>query len=223
MIETKRTTNWVGNRSTFTVDPEFRDHLLGYRLGRLGESLDSVYVLDRDFRIRGMNAAYRKAALRAGGRKWLRRYGLGFPVLEAFMGFYAEHYRRIYHRCLEDGRPYGALYGGEAGRVYRWYRETIQPLHDRSGLLVTHHLLQTIRRSEASRFQPEVHRSSDGLVLQCCHCQRVRNCLKSGLWEWLPDLALACPDSDISHGLCPRCVDAYYRDFLPKREAAIEG
>jgi hypothetical protein len=131
------------------------------------------------------------------------------------MGFYADHYRRIYARCLLTRRPFGSIYGGASPRSYRWYRETVQPLHDGSGLLVTHHLLQALPRTEAGRYDAGVHRNPDGLVLQCCHCGRVRNERKPGLWEWLPELEDDCPEDAISHGICPRCLDTYYQDLLP--------
>ena len=35
-------------------------------------------------------------------------------------------------------------------------------------------------------------------------------------WEWLPDLS-GVPDLELSHGLCPHCLDTYYGDLLAKR------
>ena len=202
------------SRSRFTTDPAFREHLSGCNLRWLGASRDTVYVLDRRFRLRGYNETYRRLGMAEGGKGWMRRHGLGFPVFEGFSGFYADHYRRTYLRCLETGESHGALHGGATPVDYRWYRETVRPLGRRAGLLITHHLLQTIPVADAARYDPEEHRSADGLVLKCCHCSRVRNCRKPGYWEWLPGLETQV-DEELSHGLCPRCLNTYYREFLP--------
>lgn len=198
----------------FSVEGSFREHLSGCNLVRLGASRDTVYALDRDLRIRGYNDAFHKLGLREGGRGWLRRHGLGSSVLEVFSGFYAEHYGRVYRRCLETGESHGALYGGPTPTDYRWFRETVRPLSERAGLLIRHHLLQVVPIAEANRYDADVHRSRDGLVLLCCHCQRVRNCRRSDLWEWVPNLKTQV-DEELSHGICPRCLDTYYREFLP--------
>jgi hypothetical protein len=203
-----------GLRSTFTVDPGFRGQLGGYNLKILGASRDTVYTLDEEFRLSGFNTSFRKTAQRLGGRLWLRGYGLGFPVLEGFSGFYAEHYGKVYGRCLAEGETHAAVYGFATPRVYLWYKESVKPLREGVGLIVNHRRLRSIKVSEAPSFDPNRHLSPDELVLQCCHCDRVRNYLEKELWEWVPDLPVE-PTIQLSHGLCPHCLDTYYGDLLP--------
>ena len=216
MLHSVRTRKSGRNRPGFTVDPSFSNFMSGCNLPRLGASRDIVLALDKQLSLRGYNAAYARSARRLGGRRWLQRYGVGFHVLEGFTGFYAEHYERIYRRCLTEDMPYAALYGCATPQFFGWYRESVTPLGSGDGLLVTHHLLELIRRNAASSFDQELHRGEEGLVLQCCHCERIRNAGGDNLWDWVPDL----PDDlglDVSHGLCPQCLDTYYGDLLPDR------
>lgn len=216
MLHLIRTRKSSHSRAAFTVAPDFRACLSGCDLARLGASRDIVFAVDRELRLCGYNAAYARSARRLGGRRWLQRYGIGFPLLEGFTGFYAEHYARVYRRCLVEEMPYAALYGCATPQSFGWYRESVSPLGKGEGLLITHHLLESIRRSAAVSFDPRVHRGEDGLVLQCCHCERIRNNGRKNQWDWLPDLKDG-PDMDISHGLCPHCLDTYYGDLLAKR------
>jgi len=190
----------------FTVDPSFSAQLTGYDLSRLGASRNTIYLLDDALCLRGFNAEYERFARRNGGRNLLRRYGLGAAVLEGFTSFYAAHYRRIYRRCLEGHRVYTNVYACSSPRAFRRIRETAEPLKGGAGLIVSHRLIESVARSGAKPFSPGVHLSPDGLILQCCHCQRIRNYGKPRQWDWLPEP----PPLDISHGLCPQCMDTYY-------------
>ncbi|RKX33163.1 MAG: hypothetical protein DRP71_10840 [Verrucomicrobia bacterium] len=193
----------------FTVDPIFRSRLAGYDLRRLGASRDTIYLLDAALCIRGFNSEYERFARRNGGRSLMRHYGLGAAVLDGFTAFYAAHYRDVFRRCLDERRPYSKVHVSSSPRAFRRYRETIEPLREGLGLLVSHRLVETMVRSEAGSFDPLVHLSPDGLILQCCHCHRIRNHRLKGRWDWLPD---ETDDSrfGVSHGLCPQCLNTYY-------------
>lgn len=216
MFHTVKTRKRQRARSAFVVDPDYRARLGGCDLTRFGRSRDTIYVLDSQLRMRGYNASYARVARRIGGRPWLRSYGLGFPVLEGFTGFYAEHYGRVYRHCLAEGAPYAAVYGCATPESFGWYREAVSQLATGDGLLVRHQLLESIERDEAADYDERAHRNDDGLVLQCCHCERVRDNRRPDAWEWLPDLR-AIPDLELSHGLCPHCLDTYYGDLLVDR------
>jgi len=213
-VETRKRSR---SRSGFTVDRGFRAHLIGFNLSRLGASRDTVYVVDKELQIRGFNHTFERSARRLDDRDWLRHYGLGFPVLEGFTSFYGDHYGRIYLRCLAEGVSHTAVYGCATPLAFRWYRESVKPLAGGAGLLITHRLLASTRRSEAPCFDQKVHRNADGLVLQCCHCERIRNIELENRWEWLPDLP-ADLELGLSHGLCPHCLDTYYGDLIPEQD-----
>jgi hypothetical protein len=193
----------------FTVDPTFRHYLTGYDLRRLGASRDTVYLLDETLCIRGFNSEYVRFARRNGGRDLLRHYGLGAAVLEGFTAFYAAHYRSVYQRCLDEKRPYTAVYGSPSSRAFRRFRQTVEPLETGIGLLVSHRLIESLVCSETDRFDPQVHLSPDGLILKCCHCHRVRNHRVRSCWDWLPGGTVAA-GHETSHGICPQCLDTYY-------------
>ena len=194
---------------SFTVDPIFRCHLAGYDLRRLGASRDTIYLLDAALRIRGFNAEYVRYARRNGGRGLLQRYGLGAAVLEGFTAFYAAHYRDVFRACLDERRPCSNFCFVSSVRAFGRFRQTIEPLKNGNGLLVSHRLVESTVRSEAKGFDPLVHLSGDGLVLRCCHCDRIRNHQMKGRWDWLPDEA-GDPRYETSHGICPQCRDTYY-------------
>lgn len=216
MVQSIRARKSSHNQSGFIVAPDFADCLSGSNLIRLGASRDTVLAVDKELILRGYNAAYVRSARRLGGRRWLQRYGLGFRLLEGFTGFYAEHYERIYSRCVMEELPYAAVHGCATPKFFGWYRESVSVLGKGDGLLITHRLLELTRRSAAAVFDEKLHRGEDGLVLQCCHCERIRNYGGKNRWEWLPELPKEL-GLEVSHGLCPHCLDTYYGDLLPDR------
>ena len=89
------------------------------------------------------------------------------------------------------------------------------------GLLVLASMLEEAPIGERDRIgPPDVLRylTSDGLVIQCSVCRRVR--VAGGrpyAWELVPEYVMT-PRHDISHGICRLCRELYYG--MPAREGA---
>jgi len=54
-----------------------------------------------------------------------------------------------------------------------------------------------------------------GLLPICAHCKSVRN--DKGYWEAVEEYISEKTDVHFSHGLCPKCIEKFYPDFMPKK------
>ena len=52
-----------------------------------------------------------------------------------------------------------------------------------------------------------------GLLPICAHCKSVRN--DKGYWEAVEEYISEKTDVHFSHGLCPKCIEKFYPDFMP--------
>jgi hypothetical protein len=195
------------------VDTAMKGRLSAGELDRLRRSADTVYVLDRDLRVRAYNRAYEEFALANGAPDLTRRYGIGSFILDAFGGFFREHYARVCRRVLEDGQPYSCEYECSSKEFFRVYCEEIFRLASGAGLFVQHLVRECRPHGASLAFCPDSHRSRDGLIIQCFHCHQVRNHRQDERWDWVPEI-FGRPDGDTSHVICPRCRDRYYSDLF---------
>jgi hypothetical protein len=55
-----------------------------------------------------------------------------------------------------------------------------------------------------------IYTDSDGIIHACANCRRTRRVAEPGTWDWVP----AYVESKlkiITHGVCPMCLEFYYR------------
>ena len=205
------------------LDPEFAAHLAHLDEVSLSTSSDVICVIDDRFVLRGYNAAWRQFAACNGGPQLLRSYGIGRSILpaipEPLQRFYTEHYRA----ALSSGKPFEHDYQCSSPERYRHFRQTAYPLPDRSGLLISHHLVaESAEVANASAATTAIsYRDASGTIVQCMHCRKLRRPSDPAHWDWVPAL-VEKPATETSHALCPRCLDFYYPDLpdLPDSAAA---
>jgi hypothetical protein len=201
------------------VDPDLVHALEPKEIKAMADSDDTMYVLDHNLRVRAYNRAYREFALANGASDLTTRYGIGSHILDAFGGFFREHYEKICRKVLETGQRFSCEYECSSKELFRIYREVIRPLFSRKGLLVCHTNLESRPHRSASRLCHQSHRSEDGLIIRCCHCHRIRNHAESERWDWVPEV-FDQSDDDTSHAICPRCRSVYYADLFSEAESA---
>ena len=66
-----------------------------------------------------------------------------------------------------------------------------------------------------------LYRSAEGVLVQCCHCRRVRRIEEPMVWDWVPAWLTAGPEGT-SHGLCEPCVGFHYSKEQMRSRAFAE-
>lgn len=51
-----------------------------------------------------------------------------------------------------------------------------------------------------------------GIVPICCHCKKIRN--DQGYWKQVEEIICSYTEAELSHGICPECLEKYYKDEL---------
>ncbi|HXH71317.1 MAG TPA: hypothetical protein VNI58_00675 [Mariprofundaceae bacterium] len=85
---------------------------------------------------------------------------------------------------------------------------------------ITYTLLKLLQRSHRQQLEladalAEV-RELKGLLPVCAGCKRVRD--DDGYWEQIDVYIHKHTRAEITHGLCPACVDRYYPGLFDKRD-----
>ncbi len=96
----------------------------------------------------------------------------------------------------------------------------VEPTPLRDGLIVINSLVVEALFNEGGQgihAQARLFTDSQGRVVQCASCGRVRRPDIPSAWEWVPGLVKASMEH-VSHGLCPICDFRYYGDQYPLPE-----
>lgn len=181
----------------------------------LEESSDTIFILDNRFILRGFNSAWEEFAQKNRGESILSRWHLGSRVLDAFSEPLKSHYKDLYEKTLESGLRTDAEYECSSDQFYRKYRQSLHPLPEKSGLIISNHLEIERPHDEPPVQFADRHRNREGMLVQCCHCRRTRDHLYADKWDWIPEFVRAMPQNT-SHGFCSRCIEFYYPELALK-------
>jgi hypothetical protein len=191
------------------IDPMFATHLSDVDLESIAASPDIICVVDPELRLRAYNRAWTTFALNNGGEDLLEQYRLGEPIDRAFPGIVKRYYLDAYRKALRENVPFQHVYECSSADSHRRFQQTAYPVRDRSALVISHHLVEERpHREPVERFH-ERFVGASGVILQCCHCRKTCDPADSERWLWVPEL-VGRRAANLSHGLCPRCLDFYY-------------
>lgn len=194
------------------LDDRFRDSVLHLDLALLDAGADVIYFLDDNLILRGFNTAWERFAVENDGADILIRFGLGCRVLDVIPSQLKGHYARAYLRALESGNRFDQDFECSSPDTFRLYHQTAYPLPTRAGLCITNHITR-LRPHASETWSPVVeYRTAEGIVVQCQHCDKLRHPKEPTRWDWVPE-AVAMRHPDVSHGLCPYCLEHYYPDL----------
>ena len=200
------------------VQNGYADLVEGLDLYRVTALDDVVYVIDEDFRLRAVNAAWHLFARRNGADHLPRDYPLGCRVLDAFCDDAVEFFVPLCRHVLTTGQRFDHDYRCDTPFAQRRFRQSVYPVPAGAGLLVSNHLL--VSRPHTGPFTAPAprHRDSQGRVRQCAHCRRVRDNSGEEKWDWVPALVDA-PAPGTVHVYCPLCADLHQPPVLPAGSA----
>lgn len=190
------------------LDPDFAPHLAHLDQVALSASRDVIYVLDRDFVLRGYNQAWVAFAEANDGAAMLAAYPIGRSVLEAMSPAIRRAVTHDYEAALRTGRPGERTFECSSPGVFRRYEQTQYPLPSRAGWVTSNHLVETRAHDREAHAWSRGYLDEAGQVEQCSHCRRTLDQRSRARWDWVPSL-VARPHSDTRLSLCPMCR-AYY-------------
>ena len=118
----------------------------------------------------------------------------------------------------------GVVLVGECNsdRVARLMASRFEPLRAQDGTLLGISAVYTFLREgpigesyPPVERDPEGYRGRGGLIRQCACCRRVRDPIANA-WDLVPSL-VSSPRPDVSHGICPLCVQLHYPSVSGRR------
>ncbi len=189
-----------------------------FTLQHLDAHPGSIYALDPDGRIVFVNSGWETFARDNGGQPGIaERWGVGSNYFDALAPALAAFYRKLFVRVPGFGGtliPTSHEYECSSATLYRRFAMSIYALPRQLGHVVVNSLL--VERPHDPERTPHApldaaYVDHNGLIHQCAHCRRVRHLRDTGRWDWVPDW-VEHPQPNVSHGLCPVCMDYYSLD-----------
>lgn len=201
------------------IDPKFAALMLPrFRLEDLDRETASVFGLWPDARLAYTNSAWRAFAQSNGGQPAIaKHWDLGASYLDAIANplrpFYEDLLTRAANVAGTSLYPIPHEYECSSADVFRKFAMHVYPLDGRSGFIVVNSLIVETPHDSITRpsHAPETscYANEKGIILQCCHCRRVRRADDSTRWDWVPAWVEQSPAAT-SHGLCDVCFNYYY-------------
>ena len=176
----------------------------------IDNSDDIVFALNSDLEITYVNQGWVRFAERNGGDTVAERWSVGRRFMDAIplilQPFYREHFAKVF----AENRPWEHQYECSSPALYRRFHMLSYPLGDAERILVVNSLVQEMPHT-GPLCEPieQVYRNQDGLIIQCCHCRRVRRNGLNQQWDMVPSWVEVIPPNT-SHGLCYPCISYYY-------------
>ena len=196
--------------------PVFQDthfeRLLGrFRMEVIHFSENTIYGVRPDLTLAYVNLGWQHFASQNGGEPNISsEWNLGCCIENAIAPILRPFFLDNFAKCLRENRPWEHLYDCSSAELYRKFCMKTFPLGHNEGLLIVHSLVREIPQTGlTSEPLEENYRNEEGLVIQCCHCRRVRRNDTSNLWDWIPEWVTS-PLPYTSHGLCDPCSGFYY-------------
>ena len=167
------------------------------------------YVSDSQFRIVYCNPAWDRFAIEnqapelAGGRV------LGSDLRSALGKDLLPFYVQAFDQVRLSGVAWEWIYECSSAELFRKFQMRVLPLQDGGWLLVTNARIVEHLHPPAMQTALDAYRSPQGMITICSHCRRSRRMDHPAEWDFIPS-HIERGRTDISHGLCPICLDYFY-------------
>jgi hypothetical protein len=186
------------------------------------ESLpDSCFVLSEALDIVFCNSAWDRFAQENGGATARAACVISKNLLDVIAPALRDFYRQLFAQARILGQPVDHDYECSSPAAFRLYRMRIYPLESSKGFVVLNSLrVQRPHDRIASEPDDAAYIDSAGLIHMCANCRRTRRVAdRDNAWDWVPAY-LDGNRKNISHGVCPMCLEYYYRPFMDASESA---
>ncbi len=182
-------------------------------------STEPCFALSEPLHITYCNAAWdRFAQENGGGAGVLKRNIISRNLLDFVTADLKGYYAELFARSRALGQPVDQDYECSSSKIFRLYRMQIYPLEPGRGFVVVNSL-RVERPHEQTEQQPDdaTYRDSAGLMHMCANCRRTRRVHEPEAWDWVP-AHLEGELRDVSHGVCPMCLEYYYRPYIKEQK-----
>ena len=198
-------------------DPQFEPILSSaFNPDELDRLPAAIIGLWPDTRIAYLNPAWDEFAEQNGGKALIaERWGLGAVYLDAV----AQPLRPFYRALLDSAsastdslHPGSHDYLCPSAALYRLFNMQVYSLPAHAGYVLIHSLRieRPLDADKGETPDTTIYFDGNGILHQCCHCRRVKNLVKDGAWDWVPEWVEEIP-RNTSHTICPPCFEYYYR------------
>lgn len=195
------------------IAPDFAPLLDGIELEALESSETLALGLREDLSIAFINQTWiDTGADNSQDPEFAATWGLGANYLEAIHGRAREYFRKHLDAVFESGETWVHDYRCPSVDALMTARIEVRCLGNCEGLLLLHSWVDKRPLPPAQADWTEdveaSYRNEAGVVVQCCHCRRLR-AVDDSEWYWVP-AAIQNPPADISHGICDECFERFY-------------
>ena len=194
------------------IIPGFKRNISYLDLASLERSGDVIYIVDPKLHLVAYNDMWETFALSNDGEEIIKRYPLGADIRDAFQGPIRNYFFQAYTKALKENTPFEQTYECSSPQEYRLYHQTAYPLVAGHGLVISNHLVKKLQHDQEAVVFNKQFVDVRGLITQCQNCRKVRDPQHPDRWYWVPSLVKDCLDN-VSHGICPRCMDHYFPDL----------
>ena len=182
---------------------------------------NTVIWLGQDYRILGVNEAFRRFARENGGEGVVASWGPGRSLLECLPEALRTFYRGLYDAAF-CGRPAEHEYVCHSPDQFRRFVMRLVPRPD--GTVVSEHaLLVEVPHPTLVDLSREgvlrEYRQPTGLISKCCSCQKLRHPGVQGRWDQVR-IAFTEGLLEVSHGICPVCAEQLYPELTLSKAAS---
>lgn len=192
----------------------------------LERARDTSFALSEQLDITYCNSAWDRFAQENGGNLELQGRNVISKNLLAFVAAeLRDFYNGLFARARAIGQPVDHDYECSSAPIFRLYRMRVYPLAPDHGFVVLNSLRVEHPHDRIARPPDDaVYTDSAGLMHMCANCRRTRRANPSlpQVWDWVPSY-LDRTLSNVSHGICPVCLEYYYGPFVKKNSNNVEA
>ncbi len=195
-------------------DPVLSKLLDGLSFQDIDNADDIVFALNAALEITYVNHGWIRFAENNGGDTVSERWSVGSRFMDAIPSFLRPFYREHFAKVFAENRPWEHQFECSSPDLFRRFHMLSYPLGEAERILVVNSLVQEDPHTEILCEPNEgLYRNQEGLVIQCCHCRRVRRNGLNQQWDMVPSWVAAIPPNT-SHGLCYPCISYYYASSI---------
>jgi len=196
----------------------FPDLLEGFALEALENDPNTIIGLSTELTLMYLNPSWFDFARENDGEPAISdKFTLGTHICNHIGGYIRGFYLEAYQTVLQTGKVWRHVYECSTPEIFRLFRQTTQPLHDKCGLLVVNSLVEERPHDVNTRkpCQPNEQRyvKHTGIITQCSNCRHIQRARQLHMWDWVPAWVAKVPNTT-SHGICPVCLAYYTRSVL---------
>jgi hypothetical protein len=184
-------------------------------------SSNTIYRVDKNYRITAFNAAYEEFAVRNGGTQILDRWGVGSSILDSAPRIVRKQIQQLYDQAFA-GQVVELDYECHSPDQFR--RFVMRLIPDNETVIAEHSLIVNHPHHHILDLSLDLilklYIQPNGMILACCNCRKLRSAHDPGRWDLVRAPIQQLP-ANLTHGICAVCTHHLFPglvDDSPKKE-----